>query len=133
MSFNLSAIQMASYGVKSNVASLIITVVFVGLIYALAVRLVILVGYRIARRAYVGKIMPGISETQTMPINYVEFRSIAMGYLIVCGLYICTIKYPDVFISGELDALQYAFGVYRSGGNYRYGVRYDEKLRAKSM
>lgn len=94
MGFNLSAIQMASYGFKSNVASLIITVVFVGLIYALAVRLVILIGYRIARRAYVGKITPGISETQMMPINYVEFRSISMGYLIVAGFVSALLNIP---------------------------------------
>ncbi len=94
MGYNVSVLNFSGY-FNPGVSLFIITIIATGLVYSLAVRLVILIGYKIANRIYLGKSVPGVSpEERQRAINYVEFRSIAIGYITIAGFLSAILNIP---------------------------------------
>ncbi len=95
MSFNATAIQLRSLGVESNAAGLVTTIIFTGIVYALIIRLFILIGYKIANRIHIKKTSPSDPPAERLlPIGYVEFRSIASGYMALAAFGAALLNIP---------------------------------------
>lgn len=97
MSYNASVASFFSYfnpEASLLTALLIITIILTGIIYSLAVRLVILVGYKIANRIYLGKVMPIAAAERPRVIDYVEFKVIAIGYITLAGFVSALLNIP---------------------------------------
>ncbi|NCA67213.1 MAG: hypothetical protein EOM87_04015 [Clostridia bacterium] len=97
MSYNYSLrnFSINNIVVEASYVGLFTTIIFSGIIYALVVRLFMLIGYRIANTRHIKKTLslPNASD-RLLPIDYLSFKSIASGYLSIGAFAVALLNIP---------------------------------------
>lgn len=95
MNFNAFVVNYPVLSTSMGYFLLVITTIFAGLVYALVVRLMVLIGYKIANRVHIRRTMPGGNGAdRLLPIDYANFRSIALGYMAIAAFVSALLNIP---------------------------------------